>query len=151
MVVLGSGFGSVRQPAKVNGSTSGALNALAFTGPVTLSGGQASLTFLLSVGAHTVSAAYGGDAGLVASSGSLAGGQTVTPAPVAATITKAFTPSTVVFNGSSVATIMTNQNAFSITSVQFSDTMPAGVDLITQVVVLQHARDQRWDVLDQSR
>ena len=50
------------------------------------------------------------------------------------TITKNFNPSTVVLNGNSDATItVTNPNGFSISNVQFSDTMPAGVDLITQI------------------
>ena len=50
------------------------------------------------------------------------------------TITKNFNPSTVVINNNSDATItVTNPNAFSIFNVQFSDTMPAGVNLITQV------------------
>jgi len=53
---------------------------------------------------------------------------------LAPTITKSFNPSTVVLNNNSDATItVTNPNAFSISNVQFSDTMPAGVDLITQV------------------
>jgi uncharacterized repeat protein (TIGR01451 family) len=53
---------------------------------------------------------------------------------LAPTITKNFNPSVVQINGSSDATItVTNPNGFSITNVQFSDTMPAGVDLITQL------------------
>ena len=53
---------------------------------------------------------------------------------LAPTITKSFNPSTVVINNNSDATItVTNPNGFSISNVQFSDTMPAGVDLITQV------------------
>jgi uncharacterized repeat protein (TIGR01451 family) len=49
-------------------------------------------------------------------------------------ITKNFSPSIVVLNNNSDATItVTNPNAFPITNVQFSDTMPAGVALITQV------------------
>jgi len=52
----------------------------------------------------------------------------------APTITKNFNPSTVALNGNSDATItVTNPNAFPITNVQFSDTMPAGVTLITQL------------------
>jgi len=51
----------------------------------------------------------------------------------AAVITKSFAPDTVALNGSSIATItVTNPNAGSITNVHFSDTMPAGIDLITQ-------------------
>lgn len=54
---------------------------------------------------------------------------------LAPTITKNFNPSTVVINNNSDATItVTNPNGFSIFNVQFSDTMPPGVDLITQVV-----------------
>ena len=50
------------------------------------------------------------------------------------TITKSFNPSTVALNGLSEATItVTNPNAFPINNVQFSDTMPGGVALITQV------------------
>jgi hypothetical protein len=50
------------------------------------------------------------------------------------TITKNFDPSTVFINGDSDATItVTNPNGFPISNVQFSDTMPAGIDLITQV------------------
>jgi uncharacterized repeat protein (TIGR01451 family) len=49
-------------------------------------------------------------------------------------ITKDFNPSTVALNGNSDATItVTNPNAFPISNVQFSDTMPAGVNLITQL------------------
>jgi uncharacterized repeat protein (TIGR01451 family) len=50
-----------------------------------------------------------------------------------AIITKSFNPATVVLNGNSIATItVTNPNAVPLTNVQFSDTMPAGIDLITQ-------------------
>ncbi len=53
---------------------------------------------------------------------------------LAPTITKAFNPPTVLINGDSDATItVTNPNAFPISNVQFSDTMPAGIDLITQI------------------
>ena len=53
---------------------------------------------------------------------------------VAPTITKNFNPSTVILGGNSDATItVTNPNAFAINNVQFSDTMPAGITLITQV------------------
>jgi uncharacterized repeat protein (TIGR01451 family) len=49
------------------------------------------------------------------------------------TISKSFSPSTVALNGTSIATItVTNPNAFSVTNVQFSDTMPAGIQLVTQ-------------------
>jgi hypothetical protein len=125
--------GSQGEPGTPAGSVIFTIDGVDQT-PVTLAGGQASFTpSALSVGGHTVSAAYGGTAGFVDSSGSLAGGQVVTAVPVAATITKAFTPSTVVLNGSSVATLtVTNPNPFPITNVQFSDTMPAGIDLITQ-------------------
>jgi uncharacterized repeat protein (TIGR01451 family) len=49
-------------------------------------------------------------------------------------ITKSFNPPLVALNGSSVGTItVTNPNpALPLTNVQFSDTMPAGIDLITQ-------------------
>ena len=49
-------------------------------------------------------------------------------------ITKSFNPAIVALNGSSIATItVTNPNpALPLTNVQFSDTMPAGIDLITQ-------------------
>lgn len=49
-------------------------------------------------------------------------------------ITKTFNPPLVALNGSSIATItVTNPNAaLPLTNVQFSDTMPAGIDLITQ-------------------
>ena len=49
-------------------------------------------------------------------------------------ITKSFDPAVVALNGSSIATItVTNPNAaVPLTNVQFSDTMPAGIDLITQ-------------------
>jgi uncharacterized repeat protein (TIGR01451 family) len=48
-------------------------------------------------------------------------------------ITKSFSPSTVVLNGNSIGTItVTNPNAVPLTNVQFSDTMPAGIDLLTQ-------------------
>lgn len=49
-------------------------------------------------------------------------------------ITKNFSPSIVALNGTSDATItVTNPNAFPITNVQFNDTMPSGVALITQL------------------
>lgn len=51
-----------------------------------------------------------------------------------AVITKSFNPAVVALNGNSIATItVTNPNAaLPLTNVQFSDTMPAGIDLITQ-------------------
>jgi uncharacterized repeat protein (TIGR01451 family) len=50
-----------------------------------------------------------------------------------AVITKSFFPAVVALNGSSIGTItVTNPNAVPLTNVQFSDTMPAGIDLITQ-------------------
>jgi uncharacterized repeat protein (TIGR01451 family) len=51
-----------------------------------------------------------------------------------AVITKSFDPAVVALNGLSIATItVTNPNpAVPLTNVHFSDTMPAGVDLITQ-------------------
>ena len=50
-----------------------------------------------------------------------------------AVITKSFFPAVVALNGSSIGTItVTNPNAAPLTNVQFSDTMPAGIDLITQ-------------------
>ncbi|HEX9458613.1 MAG TPA: hypothetical protein VGA84_05680 [Thermoanaerobaculia bacterium] len=50
-----------------------------------------------------------------------------------AVITKSFSPAVVVLNGASIGTItVTNPNAVPLTNVQFSDTMPAGIDLITQ-------------------
>jgi len=51
-----------------------------------------------------------------------------------AVITKSFNPAVVALNGSSIGTItVTNPNAgLPLTNVQFSDTMPAGIDLITQ-------------------
>jgi len=54
-------------------------------------------------------------------------------AQVAPTISKAFAPSSVPVNTTSILTVtVTNPNAFPITNVQFSDVMPAGVTLITQ-------------------
>jgi hypothetical protein len=52
----------------------------------------------------------------------------------AAVITKSFTPAVVALNGPSIATItVTNPNpVLPLTTVSFSDTMPAGIDLITQ-------------------
>src|SRR5439155_14905093 len=51
-----------------------------------------------------------------------------------AVITKSFNPPELALNGNSTATItVTNPNvALPLTNVQFSDTMPAGIDLITQ-------------------
>jgi uncharacterized repeat protein (TIGR01451 family) len=51
-----------------------------------------------------------------------------------AVITKSFSPAVVALNGSSIGTItVTNPNpVVPLTNVQFSDTMPAGIDLITQ-------------------
>jgi len=51
-----------------------------------------------------------------------------------AVITKSFNPAVVALNGNSIATItVTNPNAvLPLTNVQFTDTMPAGIDLITQ-------------------
>jgi uncharacterized repeat protein (TIGR01451 family) len=51
-----------------------------------------------------------------------------------AVITKSFDPAVVALDGTSIATItVTNPNAaVPLTNVQFSDTMPAGIDLITQ-------------------
>lgn len=51
----------------------------------------------------------------------------------ALTITKSFNPSTVAVGGDSILTVtVSNPNAFPVSAVQFSDTMPAGIDLITQ-------------------
>jgi uncharacterized repeat protein (TIGR01451 family) len=48
-------------------------------------------------------------------------------------ITKSFSPAVVTLNGNSIATVtVTNPNAVPLTNVQFSDTMPVGIDLITQ-------------------
>lgn len=49
-------------------------------------------------------------------------------------ITKSFNPAVVALNGTSIATItVTNPNpAVPLTNVAFNDTMPGGVDLITQ-------------------
>jgi uncharacterized repeat protein (TIGR01451 family) len=53
---------------------------------------------------------------------------------LALTITKSFSPSTVALNGASTATItVTNPNAVPVSNVQFSDTMPAGIQLVTQL------------------
>jgi uncharacterized repeat protein (TIGR01451 family) len=50
-----------------------------------------------------------------------------------AVITKSFAPATVMLGGSSIGTItVTNPNQVPLTNVQFSDTMPAHIDLITQ-------------------
>jgi len=55
-------------------------------------------------------------------------------AQASAVITKSFNPALVAINGNSIATItVTNPNAaLPLTNVQFSDTMPVGIDLITQ-------------------
>ena len=55
-------------------------------------------------------------------------------AQASAVITKSFNPAVVALNGNSIGTItVTNPNAaLPLTNVQFSDTMPAGIDLITQ-------------------
>ncbi len=60
--------------------------------------------------------------------------ETVFAQAAPAVITKSFNPAVVALNGSSIATItVTNPNAaLPLTSVQFSDTMPAGINLITQ-------------------
>ena len=59
--------------------------------------------------------------------------QAATAVISSAVITKSFTPAIVALNGSSIGTItVTNPNAFPLTNVQFSDVMPAGIDLITQ-------------------
>ena len=101
-----------------------------------LAGGQ-SCTITVSVRGRVIGSHVNTTSTVTASNASpgtaASGTLTVTAPPVAATITKAFSPSTVVLNGSSIATItVTNPNAFSITNVQFNDTMPAGIDLITQ-------------------
>src|SRR6202171_3120986 len=50
-----------------------------------------------------------------------------------AVITKSFSPAVVALNGNSIGTItVTNPNAVPLTNGQVSDTMPAGIDLITQ-------------------
>jgi len=52
---------------------------------------------------------------------------------VSPVIGKTFSPAVVALNGSSIATVtVTNPNAVPLTNVQFNDTMPAGIDLITQ-------------------
>jgi len=58
---------------------------------------------------------------------------TVFAQAASAVITKSFTPATVPIGGNSIATItVTNPNGVPLTNVQFSDVMPAGIDLITQ-------------------
>lgn len=53
---------------------------------------------------------------------------------LALTITKSFSPSTVALNGTSTATFtVTNPNAVPVSNAQFSDTMPAGIHLVTQL------------------
>jgi len=66
-----------------------------FGGPVALSGGVAfsSATSKLSIGNHTVTANYGGDASHLASSGDLQGGQTVNKAAGTTTVTSSLNPS----------------------------------------------------------
>lgn len=52
---------------------------------------------------------------------------------LALTISKSFSPSTVALNETSDATItVTNPNAFPVSNVNFADTMPAGIQLVTQ-------------------
>ena len=52
---------------------------------------------------------------------------------LALTISKTFSPSPVALNGTSTGNItVTNPNAFPVSNVQFSDTMPAGIQLVTQ-------------------
>jgi uncharacterized repeat protein (TIGR01451 family) len=54
-------------------------------------------------------------------------------AQASAVITKSFNPAVVALNGNSIGTItVTNPNGVPLTNVQFSDVMPAGIDLITQ-------------------
>jgi uncharacterized repeat protein (TIGR01451 family) len=58
-------------------------------------------------------------------------GEALAQAP--ATITKSFSPSTIELNGTSIMTVtVTNPNGTPLTTVAFSDTMPAGLALITQ-------------------
>jgi uncharacterized repeat protein (TIGR01451 family) len=53
---------------------------------------------------------------------------------LALTITKDFSPSVVTLNDTSAGTItVTNPNAVSVSNVQFSDTMPAGIQLVTEL------------------
>src|SRR5438309_9490616 len=53
---------------------------------------------------------------------------------LALTITKNFNPSVVALNDTSTGTITaTNPNAVSVSNVQFSDTMPAGIQLVTEL------------------
>ena len=48
-------------------------------------------------------------------------------------IAKSFNPAAVALDGGSIATItVTNPNAVPLTNVQFSDAMPAGIDLLVQ-------------------
>src|SRR5438309_11516679 len=52
---------------------------------------------------------------------------------VSAVITKSFSPAVVALDAMSTGPItVTNPNAVPLTNVQFTDTMPAGIDLITQ-------------------
>jgi len=54
-------------------------------------------------------------------------------AQLPATITNSFSPSTVEVGGLSIMTVtVTNPNVTPLTNVQFNDTQPAGIDLITQ-------------------
>lgn len=63
-------------------------------GPIVLNGGQAVVSTLsLSVGTHTVAAAYSGDAAFNGSTGSLAGGQTVNKANSRVLLSSSINPS----------------------------------------------------------
>jgi uncharacterized repeat protein (TIGR01451 family) len=54
-------------------------------------------------------------------------------AQIPATISKSFSPSTIEVGGLSIMTVtVTNPNATPLTNVAFSDTMPAGLTLVTQ-------------------
>ena len=79
-------FTATVTPGTAAGTVQFRIDGAAFGSPVTLSGGKAtsSATSSMSVGSHTVSAAYGGSVSYSGSTGTLPGGQTVSEKPALA-------------------------------------------------------------------
>jgi hypothetical protein len=104
---------------------------LSASGTVTLS------TASLTVGSHTVSAQYLGDANYAGSTGNLTPNQTVLAGSslTAPSLTIAFTPSTIVPGGSAVLTFtLSNANATALTNATFNDVLPTQITMLNTTV-----------------
>ena len=88
-------FTATVSPSAASGTVQFKIDGSNFGSPVTLSGSSASSasTTTLSVGSHTITAIYSGDANYNTSTGTLSSGQTVNPAATSTTVISSKNPS----------------------------------------------------------